>query len=119
MARSAFATACCFVSLLGMSGTALAEAPCSGIVITDVIETAPGELTSVEERCYERGPGVPFYYDAPGKRFPSVEREVFHPVDASVTHFESSTIEALGAQSLEDLTNPFPAGQGRADFRPE
>ena len=117
MARSAFATACGFVSILASSGAAFAEPLCAGIVITDVIEAAPGELTSVGERCYERGPGVPFYYDAPNQP-PRIEPEISRPVGASVTHFESSTIEALGAQSLEDLTNPFPAGQGRADFQP-
>ncbi|TMA36494.1 MAG: hypothetical protein E6J87_00350 [Deltaproteobacteria bacterium] len=101
-----------------MSGTALAEPQCSGVVITDVIESAAGELTPVAERCYERGPGVPFYYDAPGKR--GVEIEVSHSVaPSSVTHFEASTIQALGAQSITDLTNPFPPGQGRADFQPE
>jgi hypothetical protein len=116
VARIAFATGCGFVFLLAISGAALAEPQCSGVVITDVIETAPGEVTSVGERCYERGPGVPFYYDAPVQ---SPRGEVVHSVDASVTRFEASTIQALGAQPLSDLANPFPAGQGEADLRPE
>ena len=118
MKRSAFAVAGCLASLLTMSGTALAEPPCSGITIAAVVETAPGKLTSVGERCYERGPGVPFYYDAPGKR-PSMEVEVPHHTSASPAEFDAITIEALGAQDVSDWINPFPAGQGRADFRPE
>jgi hypothetical protein len=119
VARIAFATGCGFFFLLAMSGTARTEPPCSGIAITDVIETASGELTSVGERCYERGPGVPFYYDAPGKRLRGVEPEIFHSADALVTQFEASTLEACGVLDIEDLANPFPPGQGRADFRPE
>ena len=120
MARSAFATACCFVFLLAMSGTALAEQHCGGIVITDVTEGASGELTPTGERCYERGPGVPFYYDAPGKG-PSMEIEAPRSMDSpsSITTFDSGVIQALGAQPIEDLANPFPTGRGEADSRPE
>jgi hypothetical protein len=96
-----------------MSGAALAASPCSGVVITDVVERASGELTPVGERCYERAPGVPYYYDAPATG-PRAEVE-----DAPVTQFDASVIQALGAQPIEDVANPFPAGQGEANFRPE
>jgi hypothetical protein len=119
MARSAFAAACFLVSLLAMSGTALATPPCSSWVITDVVEIAPGERIVVGERCYERRQGFPVYYDAPSRSFRSLDRQVFLRIDASVTRFESSAIEALGAQSIDDLANPFPPGQGEADLRPE
>ena len=115
MARSVFATVCCFVSVLAMSGTALADPQCSGVVITDVVEGAAGALTPVGERCYERGPGVPFYYDAPTNHL-RIEVEV---TPSSVTHFDAATAEALGAQPITDLIKPVPAGQGEADSRPE
>ena len=118
MARSAFATACGLVSLLALTGTALAEPPC-GVVITDVIETAPGALTPVGEGCYERGPGVPFYYDAPVEPGPRIEVEAFDSAGASLTRFEAITIQALGAQSIDELVKPFPPGQGEADSRSE
>ena len=119
MVRSAFATACCFVFLLTMSATARAEQACDGVMITDVIESAAGALTPVGERCYERAPGVPYYYDAPGKS-PSGTIEVERPVSASsVTRFDAGTFQALGAQPINELTNPFPPGQGEADSRPD
>ena len=115
MARSALAVAGALASLLTLSSTALAESPCGGVVISDVVETASGELTAVGERCYERAPGVPYYYDAPSKI------EVYRPVGspASITRFDASEIQALGAQNIRDVANPFPLGQGRADLKPE
>jgi hypothetical protein len=118
VSRSAFATACGFVSVLASSGAALAEPPCAGIVITDVVENEAGERTSLGEWCYEQRPGFPIYYDAPSRRF-RIGPESLRPVAKSVTHFESTRLEALGVVNLGDLTNPFPAGQGRADFSPE
>jgi hypothetical protein len=96
-----------------MSVAAIAEPPCGGVIVSDLVETAPGELTPVGERC----PGAPLYYDAPGRSFLRVGLATYYSV--GVTHFESSAIEALGAMSMEDLVNPFPAGQGEANFRPE
>jgi len=112
MARSALATICCLASIFAMTSTARAGLPCSGVVVTD--ESAPGELTPVGEPCYEPGP---FFYDAPGRR-PGVQVPE-RPLQPSVSIFEVSTIRALGVVNLGDLTNPFPPGQGRADFRPE
>jgi hypothetical protein len=117
MTRSACATACSLLFLLAISGTGRAEQACSGVVITDVIQSAAGELAPVGERCYERAPGVPYYYDAPGKS-PSGRIEVERPGASSVTHFDAGTFQALGAQPINELTNPFPPGQG-ADRRPE
>ena len=112
MKRSTFAVVACLASLL-LSGRALAESPCAGIVITDVIESPRGALMTVGERCYERVPGVPLYYDAPGRPVPG------RPLEASMSHFEASTLEGLGFVDMSDLTNPLPAGQGREDFDPE
>jgi hypothetical protein len=69
--------------------------------------------TAVGERCYERAPGAPYYYDAPTGRG-GIEVEV-----TPVTSFDASAIQAMGAMDLMDVANPFPAGQGRADSRPE
>jgi len=118
MARSTFAIACCFAFPLATSGTALAESACGGVVITDVIETVGGERIQVGERCYERSPGVPFYYDAPGKG-PRMGVESFSSTPASITRFEASAIQALDAQPISDLVNPLPPGQGEADRQPE
>ena len=120
MTGSALAVAWCLVALIAMSSAALAESTCGGVVISDVIESPSGELTAVGERCYERAPGTPYYFDAPRRRRPG-SIEVSPPVDspASITRFEASTIEAMGAMNIMDVATPFPAGQGEADFQPE
>ena len=107
------------VSLLTLGSSALAESSCGGVVISDVVETASGELTAVGERCYERAPGIPYYYDAPSRRQGRIEvsRAVDSP--ASITRFEASVIQAMGAMDIMDVADPFPAGQGEADFQPE
>ena len=117
MMRPAFAAFCC-AAVLATSGTGRAEPACNGIAITDVTERASGELTPVGERCYERGPGIPFDYDAPG---PGPRMEVMSSFSdpSSITIFEALAIEALGAQPIEELANPFPPGQGEAERRPE
>jgi hypothetical protein len=113
MARSALASVGSFALLLSLSSPVLADSACGGVVISDVIETASGERTTVGERCYERAPGAPYYYDAPTGRG-GIEVEV-----TPVTSFDASAIQAMGAMDLMDVANPFPAGQGRADSRPE
>ena len=115
MARSAFAAGCCFSFLLATSGIALATPACEWWMASEEIEIAPGKRVVVGTGCYERRQGFPVYYDAPGGVFRGLDREAFLPVEASATAFESSAIDALGAMSISDLCNPFPAGQGEDD----
>src|SRR5688500_14829099 len=114
MARSALAFACTLVSLLGISSAALATSPCSEWLIADAVEGREGKWM-----CYERREGFPVYYDAPGRAFRSLDHRAFRPVQDSMTVFEASTVEAMGAVSINDLCNPFPPGQGERDFEPQ
>jgi len=123
MARFGFAVVCGFLFLVAINVTARAGQPCSGVVITDMIETAAGERTAVGEQCFEpeTAGGFPFYYDAPGKNWRGLEPAYFYSATAYKTHsrLQGPPIEAVGHQSITELTNPFPPGQGEAGFRPE
>src|SRR5262245_23222822 len=118
--RFPFAIACSIGSLLASSTAARADTSCSGIGVVDVIETAPGVFTPVGEWCYERGPGVPFYFDAPTelRRVRDRQLESFRAVQ-SMTHFEASELQALGAISMDEVIGPIVLDPLPPDFRPE
>jgi hypothetical protein len=92
-----------FVLMLGTGIAATADPACNGLVAVGVEETVLG-LSPVRQVCYEHGPNAPYFFDAP---IPAGRVEVEEP--SSITVFEASTIQAMGAVDISELTNPIPS----------